>query len=292
MVEAARATGRVVQVGLHRHIGPHHVSAMQFLREGRVGKVGMVRAFAHYGGGAGRVAPDSEPPEGLNWDMWCGPAPLRPYNPNIHPGGWRHYLDFGNGQAADWGVHWMDQVLWWTEEKYPKSVHSTGGLYIRRDGSDAPDTQVVNFEFESFTAAWEHRHYAANNAEKHNVGCYFYGTKGTLHIGWYDGWTFYPADDDEPPVHEDNQLHEPDGQNIKELWDDFLRCIETRERPVCDIENGYHSTNACLLGMVSLKLGRSVRWDGANHRVVDDPDANKLLRRDYRAPWVYPETSA
>jgi predicted dehydrogenase len=206
----------------------------------------------------------------------------------MHPRGFRSFLDYANGQLGDWGVHWMDQILWWAEEKYPKTVFSTGGRHIKEDNTDAPDTQVVQFKFESFTAEWEHRLYAANNAEKHNVGCYFYGTEGTLHLGWQDGWTFYPVNRETPTIHVDPQLHKPDGQNIPELWADFLEAIETGRRPVCDIEVLHRSTNMSLLGMLSLKLGRSIEWDGESELVVGDREANRLLRRDYRPPWQYP----
>lgn len=288
MVKAARDAGRVVQVGTHRRVSPHNKSGMEFLRSGRAGKIGMVRAFVHYGGGPGERVPDSDPPEGLDWNAWCGPAPLRPYNRTIHPRGFRQYLDFANGQLGDWGIHWMDQILWWTEEKWPRKVHSTGGRFIRQDNTDAPDTQVATYEFEGFTATWEHRQYAANEAEKHNIGCYFYGTEGTFHMGWQDGWTFYPARRGRPVIHEDARLNEPDGQNIRELWADFLQAIRSGGRPVCDIEIGYRSTNMALLGMLSLRLGRSVRWDGDRAFIPGDPEANRLLRRAYRAPWRYP----
>ena len=145
---------------------------------------------------------------------------------------------------------------------------------------------MATFEFDGFTATWEHRRYAHNHAEKHNIGAYFYGTEGTFHMGWLDGWTFYPADDRKPVLHEDPVLHEPDQQNIPELWADFLDAIETGRRPVCDIEVGKRSTDMSLLGMLSLKLGRSVEWDG--ERVVGDDEANALLRRPYRDPWQYP----
>ena len=115
MVKAARDAGRVVQVGTHRRVSPHNMSGMQFLREGRAGKIGMVRAFVHYAGGPGQPTPDSEPPEGLDWDMWCGPAPLCPFNRRMHPKGFRRFLDYANGQLGDWGIHWLDQILWWTE---------------------------------------------------------------------------------------------------------------------------------------------------------------------------------
>lgn len=287
MLAAARRHDRVVQVGTHRRVSPHNRSGMDFLRSGKAGEIGMVRAFVHYGGGPGTPTLDAPVPEGLDWDFWCGPAPLRPFNPGIHPRGFRQYLDFANGQLGDWGIHWLDQILWWTDETHPRRIASTGGRHIRRDQTDAPDTQVVTYEFESFVATWEHRLYAANEAERHSIGCYFYGTKGTFHMGWLDGWTFYPSDKHASVLHEPPQLNAPDHQNIRELWVDFLSAIETGRRPVCDIESGYRATAMSLLGMLALKLGRSVAWDGT--RIVGDADAERLLRRPYRAPWVYPE---
>lgn len=291
MVKAARETGRVVQVGLHRRVSPHNVSANAFLRSGKLGKIGMVRAFVHYGGGPGQKTPNADPPPGLDWNLWCGPAPLVPYSPAIHPKGFRLFLPFANGQLGDWGVHWMDQVLWWTDEIAPKTVFSTGGRFIKQDSSDAPDTQTATFAFDTFTLEWEHRLYAANEAEKHNVGCYFYGTEGTLHLGWTDGWTFYPANKGRPIVHEDARLNEPDGQNIRELWADFVASIRSggARRPVADILVGHRATTLSLLGMLSLKAGRSVRWDASRETIVGDADAARLLRRAYRAPWKYPE---
>ena len=296
MLRAARDSGRVVQVGLHRRIGPHHVSGMKFLKSGAVGDVGMVRLFAHGGGGHENPKANSAPPDGMDWDMWCGPAPLRPFNSNIHPGGWRQYLDYGNGQLGDWGVHWLDQVLWWSGEKYPKRVFAAGGRPVRgpavlndkEQTSDAPDHQVAVYEFEKFTCTWEHRRFAENNAEKHSIGSYYYGTKGTLHIGWRDGWTFYPANKRDKIVHEDSQLQEPDGHNLKLLWADFLDSIERGSKAVAGIEVAHRSSVLALLGMISWRVGRSINWDGATEQIVGDVEAGKLLSRPYRAPWVYP----
>ena len=148
---------------------------------------------------------------------------------------------------------------------------------------------MATFEFESFTVVWEHRQYAANNAEKTNLGAYFYGTEGTFHMGWQDGWNFYPADKKKPALHEDPKLNKPDDQNIRELWADFLDAIQSGRRSLCDIETGHRSTNMSLLGMLSLKLGRSVHWDGEKEVVLGDPEANKLLSRVYRTPWEYPK---
>jgi len=307
MVKAARAAGRVVQVGTHRRISPHNVSGREFIRSGKAGKIGMIRAFVHYGGGPERPRKNVEPPEGLDWDMWCGPGPLRPYNGDpkspwgggIHPRGFRNYLDYANGTLGDWGVHWMDQILWIMEEKWPRTIYSTGGRPIKgppvltkeEQTSDAPDHQVAVFEFEGFTVSWEHRQFAGNNAEKgESVGCYFYGTEGTFHMGWQDGWTFYPVDRNKAAIHEAPKLHEPDQQNIPELWADFLNAIKTGKRPVSDVEEVHRSTNMSLLGMLSYKLGRSVKWDGEKEVVIGDPEANKLLQRKYRKPWTYPKS--
>jgi hypothetical protein len=147
---------------------------------------------------------------------------------------------------------------------------------------------VVNFEFESFTATWEHRQYAGNEAEKTNIGCYFYGTEGTFHMGWLDGWTFYPSNKNQPVIHEAAQLNKPDDQNIKELWADFMDSIANKRLPVSDIETGHRSTNMSLLGMLSWKLGRSVAWDGDKGIIPGDAAANALLQRAYRGPWQYP----
>lgn len=298
MVKAARKYGRTVQVGTHRRASPHNISGMDFLRSGKAGKIGMVRAFVHYGGGPEQPQANEEPPPELDWDLWCGPAPRRPFNPRIHPKGFRQFLDYANGTLGDWGIHWMDQILWWTEETSPRRVSSTGGRPIKGppvnlpdyQTTDAPDHQVATFEFDSFTATWEHRQFAGNNAEKgENVGCYFYGTKGTFHMGWKSGWTFYPVNANDPVLHEEPQLHLPDEQNIKELWADFLDAIRQERLPICDIEIGHRSTTMSLLGMLSLKIGRSLEWDGENERIVGDDYANLLLRRDYRPGYTYPD---
>lgn len=297
MVKAARAAGRVVQVGTHRRVSPHNLSGREFIRSGKLGKVGMIRAFVHYGGGREQPTKNTEPPPGLDWDLWCGPAPLRPFNSRIHPRGFRNFLDYANGTLGDWGIHWMDQILWIMGEQWPTKVASIGGRPIKgppvntatEQTSDAPDHQIAYFKFADFDVTWEHRQFAGNNAEKgESVGCYFYGERGTLHIGWQRGWVFYPVDSRQEPIRQAPQLHEPDQQNIKELWADFLEAIRTGRKPVCDIEDLHRSTTVALLGMLSYKLGRSIEWDGVREECVGDPEANQLLQRPYRAGWQYP----
>ncbi len=299
MLNASKAAGRVMQVGLHRRIGPHHREAMDFLRSGKVGKIGMVRLFVAGRGGAETPVAHAKPPLGMDWDAWCGPAPMRPFNPRMHPGGWRNFLDYANGTLGDWGVHWLDQVMWWTDEKHPRRIYSTGGRPVsgpavandKEATSDAPDTQVAVFEFESFTATWEHRRYADNPTERHGVGAYFYGTRGVLHIGWRDGWTFYPVEKGVPQAHGAPRFdNEKDGHNNPPLWRDFIDAIDTKRKPVADIEAAHRSSILPMLGMISYKVGRSIQWDGVKEQIVGDPAANALLRRDYRAPWQYPKS--
>jgi predicted dehydrogenase len=289
MVGASRKHGRIVQVGTHRRISPHNVSGMQFLKSGKAGKIGMVRAFVQSPSYPRGTVADSAPPPELDWDMYCGPAPLHPYNRRIHPRGFRSYLDFANGTIGDWGIHWFDQIMWWTEEKYPRRIYSSGRRFSDAAGPDAPDTQVATLEFESFLVTWEDRQYAGNGAEKADVGCYFYGTEGVFHMGWMDGWTFYPSRKSQPPIHAEPKLNLPDQQNIKELWTDFLQNIKADKPPLCDIEIGHRSTNCSLLAMISYKLGRSLEWDGEKEIIRNDEAANRLLSRPYRSPWKYPE---
>ena len=108
-------------------------------------------------------------------------------------------------------------------------------------------------------------------------------------MGWRDGWTFYPNDAKKSVVHMDAEHHEPDGHSIDLLWADFVQAIESGRRPTCDVQIGHDATNMSLLGMLSMKLGRSIAWDGDKELVIGDEEANQLLRRDYRGPWKYPQ---
>ena len=289
ILDAARKYNRKVQVGTHRRLSKHNQAAMDFLKQGKAGTIKEIKTFVNYRQGPGTINPDSEAPAHVDWDLWLGPAPDRAYNSRIHPNGFRQYLDYANGQIANWGIHWFDQVLWWTDEKYPKTAYSTGSLDIKKDGTDAPDTQIAIYEFESFTMTWEHKLCAHNYNEAHQLGCYFYGTEGTFHLGWRDGWTFYPKSKNQSPIHMDPVLHSKDSHNLPESWSDFIRAIESDSLPTCDIETGHLATNVSLLGMMSYNLGRSIQWDGEKELALNDPEANKLLTKEYRGEWELPK---
>lgn len=287
--KTARDTQRICIVDFHRRYSPHNVSGMEFLKSGKVGTIKEVRAFVNYAWGKGNIIPDAEPPKGLDWDMYVGPAPQTAYNPGIHPRGFRQFMQFGNGNLGDWGPHWFDQILWWTEEKAPKKIYSSVTEKTRTTNQDSPESQIVVFEFEGFNCTWEHSLLNQRKVQQgENVGVYFHGTEGTFHMGWQKGWTFYPADRKKEIITQAPSLNEPDQQNINLVWEDLLKSIKSGKLPHADIEHGRQATNMCMLGMVSSRVGRSIVWDHEKDMVLNDPEANKLLSRQYRSPWTYP----
>lgn len=289
ILKAARNNKRVCIVDFHRRYSPHNVSGIEFLRSGKAGKIKEVKAFVQYNWGPGKLEEQPTVPQGLDWDMYCGPAALTTYNPAIHPRGWRHYRNFANGQIGDWGPHWFDQILWWSEEKAPKSIFSSWTAGGRDSRSDTPTTQTAVYTFESFVVTWDHTVFNSHKEKKsENVGVYFHGTEGTFHMGWIQGWTFYPNNQNKEVIHEDAKLDQPDGQNIKMVWQDFLQCIKTNKLPHADIAAGRNATNMALLGMVSAQLGRSIQWDDNTNKIKEDKEANALLSRKYRGNWKYP----
>ena len=289
ILKAARNNKRVCIVDFHRRYSPHNVSGIDFLRSGKAGKIKEVKAFVQYNWGPGKLEEQPTVPQGLDWEMYCGPAALTTYNPAIHPRGWRHYRNFANGQIGDWGPHWFDQILWWSEEKAPKSIFSSWTAGGRDSRSDTPTTQTAVYNFESFVVTWDHTVFNSHKEKKsENVGVYFHGTEGTFHMGWIQGWTFYPNNQNKEVIHEDAKLDQPDGQNIKMVWQDFLQCIKTNKLPHADIAAGRNATNMALLGMVSAQLGRSIQWDDNTNKIKEDKEANALLSRKYRGNWKYP----
>lgn len=289
IVATQKKYGKVVQVGLHRRTSPHIVKGQEMLRSGMVGDVKMIKACVYSPTADDVIHPLPSPPSNLHWDMYLGPASYQPYASSIHPRGFRRFLNMTNGVIGDWGVHWMDQILWWSDEKYPLKIYSKGGMVNPDCGYDAPDFQTATFEFKKFTVNWEHRRLGGDGSEKSPVGTYFYGTKGILFMGFFDGTTFYPNDKNQPVIQVNHAMHEPDGQNIRELWKDFMAAIETNGNPVAGIASSHRATTMSLLAMISYKTGRQIQWDGINESILDDPEAQSLLKRTYREPWIYPD---
>lgn len=303
MVAAARKYGRVVQVGTQRRSTAHIAEARELLRSGRLGKVGLVETYCYYHMRTRENPPDSPPPEYLDWEMWTGPAPMRPYNRLVHPRGWRAFREYGNGILGDMCIHMLDMARWFLDLGWPRSVASTGGILVDAESkSNVPDTQTATFDFEDVTVVWQHRTWGHPVDEDYPWGATFYGNRGTLKVS-VNGYDFIPLSQEEQPLHREVKMEldeYPEDRTEKDLerhvapairahMVDFLRAIESRGRPISDIEEGYISTASCILANLALDLGRTLHWDAAEQRVIDDPEANAWLARPYREPWIHPD---
>lgn len=301
MLAAARKYKRVVQIGTQRRSTPHLIEARdRYLREGKLGKISHVEIYCYYGGRSRNPA-DAPVPDYLDWEMWTGPAPMRPYNPMRHPGSWRSFMEYGNGTIGDMGVHMLDMVRWMMDLGWPKRISSSGGLLVHKDGkANIPDTQIATFDYGDFNLVWTHRNWGQPQDPKYPWGATFYGDKGMLKAGVFS-YDFIPQQGE--PVHRDvtYELEEyPEDKvepriekhvapAIRYHMKDFLAAIDSRGKPVADIEQGYISSSMCILANNALKLGRTLAWDEAKGRVIGDEEANRLLARPYRKPWVHPD---
>jgi predicted dehydrogenase len=306
MLAAARKYKRVVQVGLQRRSTPHLVRARdRVIREGRLGTIGHVDIHCYYHMRATANPPDTAPPDNLDYEMWTGPAPMRPYNALVHPRSWRAFNEYGNGIVGDMCVHMLDMVRWMMDLGMPARISSSGGILVdKKSKANITDTQNATFDFGNLQVVWSHRSYGDAPDPAYPWGATFYGDKGTLRAGVM-GYDFTPIAKGDTPIHEDVTYEYeqfPEDRTEKDLerhvapairahMKDFLGCISSRKTPVADIEQGYMSTTACILANLSMRLGRSLEWDHAKGVVVRDDEANRLLRRPYRAPWVHPEVT-
>ena len=302
MLAAARKHQRVVQVGTQRRSTPHLIEARdRFLREGKLGKIGLVEICCYYHMRARGNPPDTDPPDYLDWEMWTGPAPMRPYNELAHPGRWRSFMEYSNGIIGDMCIHMLDMVRWMMDLGWPKHVSSSGGIFVDKDSkANISDTQTATFAYDDLNVVWTHRTWGHSPDPDYPWAAIFYGENGTLKasVHRYDfiprgsGETIhqdvkyeleeYPEDKDEP------RLEKHVAPAIRGHMRDLLQAIASRGKPVADIEQGYISTTSCILANLSMQLGRSLTWDPVEQRVVGDDEANSLLARPYRSPWVHP----
>lgn len=308
MLAAARKYKRVVQVGTQRRSTPHLITARdRIIKEGKLGKVGLVEIYCYYHMRATENPPDTAPPSNLDYEMWTGPAPMRPYNTLVHPRRWRAFMEYGNGIVGDMCIHMFDMVRWMMDLGMPKHISSSGGILVdKASKANITDSQTATFDYGDLQIVWTHRTYGDPPDPKYPWGATFYGDKGTLKASVMS-YDFTPSGKNAgPPVHEDVKYEfeqYPEDKTEKDLethvapairghMKDLLTCIGTRAKPVADIEQGYMSTTACILANLSMQLGRSLTWDHAKGVVVGDDDANTLLRRPYRAPWTHPDPAS
>ncbi|MCI0747800.1 MAG: Gfo/Idh/MocA family oxidoreductase [Verrucomicrobia subdivision 3 bacterium] len=304
MLAAARKYKRVVQVNTQRRSTPHLVQARnEVIKSGKLGKISHVDICCYYHMRARKNPPDTQPPENLDYEMWTGPAPMRPYNELCHPRSWRAFMEYGNGIVGDMCIHMLDMVRWMLDLGMPKRISSSGGIFVQKESkANITDTQTATFEFPELNVVWTHRTWGQAPDPDYQWAAIIYGDKGMLKASVHS-FDFIPQGKKEPALSGKAVIEHdkyPEDKNEKDLeqhvasairahWKDFLSAIATRGKPVADIEQGVTSSVASILANISMQVGRSLTWDNEKGRVVGDDEANKLLRRPYRAPWVHPE---
>lgn len=304
MIAAARQHRRVVQIGTQRKSTPHLIDAKKKIVEaGLLGKVRHVELCCYYHMRANGNPPVVPVPDFLDYEMWTGPAPLRPYDGIPHVRWWRTFMEYGNGIVGDMCVHMLDTARWMLGLGWPKRIYSTGGIFVQKDGkSNISDTQTATFEYEDMTVVWQHRTWGTAPDPKYPWALFLYGDKGVLKASTMS-YDFIPDKGD--PIHQDClyekekypedvtekgiELNAAPATRLHML--DFLAAIEKRSRPVADVEEGHISTASCILANLSMQVGRPLVYDPARRQVVGDAEATQLLRRPYRAHWKHPEVS-
>jgi predicted dehydrogenase len=300
MVAAARRFDRVVQCGTQHRSAEHYREVERIVQSGELGRVHFVRVWNYsniFPHGIGRVA-DSNPPEGLDWDLYLGPAPLVPFNRSRFLGSFRWFWDYAGGFLTDWGTHRLDSVSQVMHAHAPVSVTAVGGRYDMNDSAQTPAVLQVTYEFPDFVLSYEsnqfnahgvggqlpqRRYYRAQGTDDRPHGEAFYGTGGTL-LSDRIGFEVYPQPVRAGRAHIERR--QVTGQDRTDLHTrNFIECVRSRQRPVADVEIGHRSTILTLLGNIAYRTGRKLRWNAEREEIVDDRQASELLGRQARAPW-------
>lgn len=288
MVQAARKYKRVVQAGTMQRSGGFFQKAVEIVRSGELGEITFCRTWQSgltKPEGEGRP-PDAEPPAGLDWDLWLGPAPRRPFNVNrwgIAPKRWstfRYFWDYAGGAMTDWGVHLLDIVQFAFNEAMPKAVTAFGSRFVVKDNMETPDTMLAEFFYPGFIGCYESRTCNPTPLFNQRYGTSFHGTKGTLVVN-RGGYWLYPAKPEAEPVAETSR--ELRDMNVPH-WKNWVECIRTRQKPVAEIETCVRTTVTCLLANIAMRFNLRLDWDDQAF-TVRQPEAKQYLKAVYRAPW-------
>ncbi|HLK30421.1 MAG TPA: Gfo/Idh/MocA family oxidoreductase [Puia sp.] len=302
ILAAARKYNRTVQVGTQRRSTPHLVEAKQKIVDaGLLGKVHHVEMCCYYHMRSNAIPPLQPVPDFFDYEMWTGPAPLRPYDGLPHRGWWRAFMEYGNGIMGDMCIHMFDAVRWMLGLGWPKTVFSNGGVYTYKTGkSNIADTQTAVFAYDDLDCVWQHRTWGTPVDPDYPWAYKIYGEKGTLCC---DVWKYdfipngdgkklhgdllwekekYPEDLKEPDI----ELHVASATRRHML--NFIEAIDKGIKPVADIEQGHISTASCIIANLSMQLKRPLSYDPVKRIIINDEEATKLLMRDYRSPWQHP----
>ena len=290
MVAAAKKYNRVVQVGQQQRSSGHWQEMIEYLRSGKLGTIGMVHHWANFTYAAITPKPDSEVPEGVDFETWLGPAPARTFNTQRFHGIWRMYWDYGGGLMTDWGVHLLDMGLWGMNiTGMPKKIIATGGKFYYPQGAhETFDTQTVSYLFDNFILSWENNTVQTGPYNR-MYGVLFRGTNGTI-VADRDNWMVYPEDGQKKENIIPELKVEADQQDHKQHVRNFIACVKARNRETaCSIENGSLCAKYAHLGNIAARMNVALEYDDLAKTFVGTPEANKYLKPAYRAPWQFPE---
>jgi predicted dehydrogenase len=307
MAEVAEKARRVTQVGLHRRSAPFIQEAIKFLRGGGIGDITVAKAY-HLRNesplGIGNPA-DCAPPEGLDWDLWLGPAPKAAFNRNRCLYKFRWFWDYSGGQLTNFGTHYLDVIQWALGQDAPRGVFCTGGKYAIKDNREIPDTLEAVWEYDRALVTFSQFNANASPGNRSGWELEFRGTRGTLLIQEGSGYTVFAENQrtQELPAlsplarkenGEQTRATRPAMGSIPAKTGkadttsharNFLDCVKSRKPTNCPVEVGHRSTTATLLARIALLRKQHLTWDARKERVTNDEEANKLLSYEYRAPW-------
>lgn len=291
MERVANKYKTVVQVGQWQRSDPHWKDAVNYVWSGKLGKIRTVRTWAYQGWMEPvPVKPDSEAPEGVDYDFWLGPAPARPFNPNRFHFNFRWFWDYAGGLMTDWGVHIIDYGLYGMQVKAPKSVMAMGGKFAYPDdAAETPDTMQVLFEYDGFTMLWDHGTGIDGGHFGRNHGVAYVGNNGTLVVD-RDGWEVIPEKKKGKDLTERVELTKGVGKGLELHMANFLEGVRKGKRDLnCSIDIAANTARVAHLGNIALKTGRRLYWDSESSRFINDEQANRFLTPVYRNPWKLPE---
>ncbi|MEA1787052.1 Gfo/Idh/MocA family oxidoreductase [Arenibacter sp. GZD96] len=296
MLKMVQGSDRMVQIGQWQRSQPHFVDAINFVHSGQLGNIRLAKAWAYQGWMASiPQIPDAPVPAGVDYDMWLGPAPKRPFNPNRFHFNFRWYWDYAGGLMTDWGVHLMDYALYGMKAATPKSVMALGGKFAYpNDAAETPDTLQTVYEYDEFSILWEHATGIDGGNYGRNHGIAFIGNNGTLVLdrnGWevisenvFKGWGEEPGKRMESVPLQQNQ-----GNGLDLHTANFIEAVKSRDTTILKgpIQVGYDAALVCHMGNVAFKTGNRIYWDAAKGKFTDE-SANKFLNANYQNNWELP----
>jgi predicted dehydrogenase len=288
MVAAQQKYNRAVQVGQWQRSVPHFADAVGFVKSGKLGKIRTVKAWAYQGWMNNiEVKPDGPVPAGVHYDLWLGPAPKRPFNPNRFHHQFRWFWDYAGGLMTDWGVHCIDYALLGMDASFPKSAAALGGKFAYPDGAtETPDTLSVVYEFEGHNMIWEQAQGINNGPYGRDHGISFIGNNGTLVVD-RGGWEVMPDVNRMEAV----PLQPNKGNGLDFHMQNFIDVVKSRKMADlhCPIQAGAHVATVCQMGNISYRTGSKVSWDPAKQK-FNEEKANGLMNAKYNNGYQVPKS--